>query len=116
MQIAADAVVFLEGTLSGGRTGSFKAPDGGKEEPFGMIQMVGYDGTSVRTYEISLAEGFDMKRYPVGTKMKIPVRVGASKDGKRIYYREVPPPPADGNAKQTTTPRADDALRTAAKL
>lgn len=114
MQILADAVFFAEGTLSGGRSGMFKSPDG-KEEAYGMIQMVGHDGVSARTYEISLAEGFDMKRYPIGTKMKIPVRISASKDGKRIYLREVPPPSAEGAAKQTTS-RADDTLRTAAKL
>jgi hypothetical protein len=84
-----DAVISIEGTIMGCRTGVFKAPDGGKEEPFGVVQMIGRDATAVRVFDISLAEGFDIARYPTGGKMKIPVRVGASKDGKRIYFREV---------------------------
>ncbi|MCP3463079.1 hypothetical protein [Bradyrhizobium sp. CCGUVB23] len=115
-QILADAVAFLEGTLSGNRDGIFKGQNGGKDEPFGMIQMVGHDGNSVKTYEISLAEGFDMKRYPVGTKMKIPVRISASKDGKRIYYREVPQAPTNGTGSTQARSAGEDALRTTAKL
>lgn len=115
-QILADAIAYFEGTVSGGRHGIFKGQNGGKDEPFGMVQMVGLDGTSVKTYEISLAEGFDMKRYPVGTKMKIPVRISASKDGKRIYYREVPPMPANGTGGTQGRSAGEDALRTSTKL
>ncbi|MBB4395087.1 hypothetical protein [Bradyrhizobium sp. ERR14] len=115
-QIVADAIVYLEGTRSGGREGIFKGQNGGKDEPYGVIQMVGHDGTSVKTYEINLAEGFDMKRYPVGAKLKIPVRVSASKDGKRIYYREVPSSEPSGPGAGQPRSASEDALRSSTKL
>jgi hypothetical protein len=85
-----DAQVWLEGTIVGSRSGIFKDPVLQKEIPFGVVQLSGREREAVRIFEINLADGFDMSRYAAGTKLKIPVRIGASKDGRKIYYREVP--------------------------
>ncbi len=111
-----DAELYFDATIAGNRSGVFKAADTGKEEPYGFIQFLGRDGNAAKMYEVSLAPGFDIKRYAIGTKVKIQVRVGASKDGKRIYYREVAPAVANDDAGKQTRPRAEDPLRTAAKL
>lgn len=79
-----DAVISVEGTIVGSRTGEYE------KQPFGVVQMQSREKESVKMIEINLADGFDISRYATGTKIKIPVRVGASKDGKRIYYREIP--------------------------
>lgn len=78
-----DAVISVEGTIVGSRTGEFE------KKPFGVIQLQSREKESVKLIEINLADGFDISRYQTGTKTKIPVRIGASKDGKRIYYREI---------------------------
>lgn len=85
-----DTQFWMEGTIVGSRSGVFKDAVLQKEIPFGVVQMTGCERDAVKVFEINLADGFDMSRYPTGTKIKIPVRVGASKDGRRIYYREVP--------------------------
>jgi hypothetical protein len=79
-----DAVISVEGTIVGSRTGEYE------KQPFGVVQMQSREKESVKLIEINLADGFDMSRYQTGTKVKLPVRIGASKDGKRIYYREIP--------------------------
>jgi hypothetical protein len=111
-----DAELYLDGTIAGVRSGVFKAPDTGKEEPYGFIQLTGRDGTSAKMYEVSLAAGFDIKRYAVGTKVRMPVRVGASKDGKRIYYREAVPAAATGPAGANQRSQADEVPRSTSKL
>jgi hypothetical protein len=80
----ADAVIVVEGTLVGSRTGEYQ------NKPFGVVQLQAREKDAIKMIEVNLADGFDINRYQTGTKVKIPVRVGASKDGKRIYYREIP--------------------------
>jgi hypothetical protein len=110
-----DTELYFDGTVAGNRTGVFKASDTGREEPYGFIQLMGRDGNSAKMYEVSLAAGFDIKRYAVGTKVKIAVRVGASKDGKRIYYREAVPAAATGPTGAQQRSQADEVPRSASK-
>lgn len=100
-----DAVISVKGTIMGNRTGEYD------NKPFGVIQMQSREKESIKMIEINLADGFDISRYRTGTKADIPVRVGASKDGKRIYYREVPEMDA-GNGAQPRS--AADAVRNSA--
>jgi len=109
-----DTKAYLEGTIVGRRHGVFKAPDGSKEEPYGVVQMTGRDKEAAKMFEVTLAPGFDIDRYVPGTKAKIEVTIGASKDGRRLYFREVPA--ADTTAKTTSTSNRTDDLRTAPKL
>jgi hypothetical protein len=81
-----DATINVEGTIIGRRAGEFEG------KPFGVIQLQARDKEAVKLIEINLADGFDINRYQTGTKTKVPVSVGASKDGRRIYYREVSGP------------------------
>jgi hypothetical protein len=110
-----DATIWMDGTIVGRRSGVFKAPDSGKEDPYAVVQMTAKDKEAMKVFEINLASGADLSRYPIGSKAKIAVRVGASKDGKRIYYREVEPEQEPDPAK-STRPRTDEPLRPAAKL
>src|SRR4051812_12067756 len=97
------AKAILKGPTVGRKSGVFKASDG-KEEPYGIVQMEMLDKEAVKIYEITLAPGFDINRYPVGSMLEIEVTIGASKDGKRLYFRQVP---GDDTAKTPGT-RADD--------
>jgi hypothetical protein len=110
-----DTELYFDGTVAGNRTGVFKAADTGREEPYGFIQLMGRDGNSAKMYEVSLAAGFDIKRYAVGTKVKIAVRVGASKDGKRIYYREAVPAAPTGPAATQSRNASEETLRASTK-
>ena len=95
-----DAVINVEGTIVGRRMGEYD------NKPFGVVQLEARDREAVKLIEINLADGFDISRYQTGTKAKIPVSVGASKDGRRIYYREV----ANVDAAHAAKP-ASDAVR-----
>ncbi len=96
-----DAVITIEGPIVGKRAGVYK------EKPFGVVQMQARDRDAVTLYEINLAENFDITQYATGTVMKIPVRVSASKDGKKIYFRQIAEGDFKGGARQQAaeTPR-----------